>query len=73
MATVKSIFILFFGVFFLLMPVFSYASVAINEVLFNPSGDDRGLEFIEIYNSGDSEDSDSTDSDDSGDEDEQTK
>ena len=55
MATVKSIFILFFGVFFLLMPVFSYASVAINEVLFNPSGDDRGLEFIEIYNSGDSE------------------
>lgn len=53
---IKSAFFSLFGLFLALTPLLAYASIAINEVLFNPSGNnDRGLELIEIYNSGNSE------------------
>lgn len=35
---------------FLLLPGFMFAAVVINEVLFDPSGTDTGLEKIEVYN-----------------------
>lgn len=54
-AIIKSVFLSLFGLFLALTPLLSYASVVINEVLFNPPGDDRGLELIEVYNSGNSE------------------
>lgn len=54
-AIIKSAFFSLFGAFLALTPLLSYASVVINEILFNPSGDDRSLELIEIYNSGNSE------------------
>ena len=51
----KAVFILFLSILGGLTPFLSYAGIEINEVLFNPSGGDRGLEFVEIYNSGNSE------------------
>lgn len=41
--------IAFFAIFFIL-PKILFAQVVINEVFTDPSGDDKGLEWIELYN-----------------------
>lgn len=38
------------GLFLLLFPISSYASIVINEIMPNPAGDDKEAEWVELYN-----------------------
>jgi len=42
-------------IIFLLIPLISFASIDITEIMYDPSGTDSGREWIEVYNKGDTD------------------
>lgn len=46
--------IILFLTLFLFIPLLASANIVINEVLYDPDGTDTGLEYIRLYNNGDS-------------------